>query len=304
MLEVNGLTKKWRHFALKDVTFRIEPGCIMGLVGRNGAGKTTAIRMIVGGLKPDKGDVRICGYDLFREGQQARDRIGFILEAMPFIQEYTLEENAGFFGPLYSVWDMDTFRRCLKRYDLSPDMSAKSLSRGMRVRFQLAFALAHHPSVLVMDEPAAGLDPVFRREFYYELQSAMEREEMSVLISTHVTADLDRIADYVTMLESGKMLFSDSREALSDRYRVFCVAADDWDGFNRRYGARILAAERKGSSYEVFAESGLRISAGTGMQEMNCFDGDRNPVERRASLSDIMYYMIKRQTVSNKERAK
>ena len=140
MLEVDGLTKKWRHFALKDVTFRIEPGCIMGLVGRNGAGKTTAIRMIVGGLKPDKGDVRICGYDLLREGQQARDRIGFILEAMPFIQEYTLEENAGFFGPLYSVWDMDTFRRCLKRYDLSPDMSAKSLSRGMRVRFQLAFA--------------------------------------------------------------------------------------------------------------------------------------------------------------------
>ena len=221
MLEVKGLTKKYHSFTLKEVSFSLEPGYILGLTGRNGAGKTTLIKQLIHAKTASGGTVIINGIDAKKDPMKAKQEIGVLMEEQPFLTDMTLEQNGILLGAFYERFDMEKFHAYLKRFDLYPDNVYRNLSRGMRMKFQLAFALAHSPKLLLMDEVTGGLDVVFRRKFYYLLQEAVEKELVSVIISTHVTEDLDKVADYVAFIEGGKLKFYESKEVLCERYRNY-----------------------------------------------------------------------------------
>ncbi len=221
LLEVKGLTKKYHSFTLKDVSFSLEAGYILGLTGRNGAGKTTLIKQLIHPESATGGSVFINGIDAKKEPVKAKQEIGVLMEEQPFLNDMTLEMNGTLLGAFYERFDMEKFHAYLKRFELYPDRTYRNLSRGMRMKFQLAFALAHSPKLLLMDEATGGLDVVFRREFYYMLQEAVEKEMVSVIISTHVTEDLDKVADYVAFIEGGQMKFYESKENLNEMYRDY-----------------------------------------------------------------------------------
>lgn len=225
MLELKQVNKKFKKFTLSDVSFQVPSGYITGLVGKNGAGKSTLIRLILDVLRKDSGSISLEGLDSVKDGTRFRDQVGFVLESADFfIQGKSAEENGNILGNLYSNWDQEMFLSYMERFEMTRgDQKGKQvnqLSTGQFIRFQLAFALAHKPKLLLLDEPTGNLDPVFRMKFLEELQSAIETEELAVLFATHVTTDLDKIGDYITVMDQGKILLSESKEELFDRYQT------------------------------------------------------------------------------------
>jgi ABC-2 type transport system ATP-binding protein len=218
ILRVNGLGKRYEGFALTDVSFEIPPGFVMGLVGPNGAGKTTTLKAILGLLRRNSGSITVGGLDPELEGAAVRSRIGFVHDEPRFPRYWTLRETARVVARFYERWDAERFRRLSDAFGLMPRKRFGNLSRGTRMKFALAVALSHHAELIVMDEPTTGLDPVFRRELLDELQDLLQDGRTSILFSTHITADLDRIADYVTLLQGGRVVFSRAKDDILDQW--------------------------------------------------------------------------------------
>lgn len=216
VLEFQHVSLTWSDFSLKDISFSLAPGYIMGLVGYNGAGKTTLFGLIENKYKKYDGIILIDGYDCRTQESKVKDITAFISDEQPFFFEETALKNAEIFSPYYSTWDMLLFRKYLNQFEISTSTKIKDFSRGTFLKFQLAFAIAHHPLLYVMDEPTAGLDPVFRYDFLRIIQGIVAEENASILLSTHNTSDLDKIADYITMLDNGRILFTKDVETLSD----------------------------------------------------------------------------------------
>lgn len=220
ILEVNNVCKKLNKFSLENIDFKLEPGYIMGLIGRNGSGKTTLINTILGLYQKTTGNVRICGHDLSLDESKAKGEIGFVLEENPFLEDISSLDNAKIFSSYYKNFDIDMFLKYCSRFDVDPKRKLKKLSKGTIIKFQLAFALSHDAKLFVMDEPASGLDPVFRRELMEIMYEAILNGNKSILFSTHLTEEIDMVADYVTILHEGKQVVSTSKEDLFESYRV------------------------------------------------------------------------------------
>lgn len=217
-LEVRNIRKKYHSFELKDISLELKQGFILGIVGRNGAGKTTLMRTMFSPEFSDRGEIIICGIDAVKHPLAAKKQVGILTEEAPFLYHKTLAENAELLGAFYDGFSMEEFFSCLERFELGRGKQYAELSKGMRMKFQLAFALAHHPKLLLMDEATAGLDVVFRREFFYLLQEAVEKSMLSAVIATHMTEDLDKLADYVACIEDGRLKFCRSKEELYEDY--------------------------------------------------------------------------------------
>lgn len=220
ILEVDNICKKLDKFSLENIDFKLEPGYIMGLIGRNGSGKTTLINTILGLYQKTTGNVRICGHDLSLDESRAKGEIGFVLDENPFLEDLSSLDNAKIYSPYYKNFDIDIFLKYCSRFDVDPKKKLKKLSKGTIIKFQLAFALSHDAKLFVMDEPASGLDPVFRRELMEIMYDAILNGDKSILFSTHLTEEIDMVADYVTILHEGKQVISTSKEDLFESYRV------------------------------------------------------------------------------------
>ncbi len=220
ILDVRRVTKSYGDFTLADVSFALPRGYIMGLVGPNGAGKTTLVRLILGLLRPDGGDVRVFGLDARRDGVAVRSRIGFVHEVPHFHDHLSVDRAAAVVAAFYPTWDRDEFARLVAAFGLPRGQRLRSLSRGMRRRFALAVALAPRAELLVLDEPTSGLDPVFRRELLDRLSAYIGGGTTSVLFSTHITADLERTADYITFLHKGRVVVSSTRDEIRERWAL------------------------------------------------------------------------------------
>lgn len=220
ILEVDNVCKKLDKFSLENIDFKLEPGYIMGLIGRNGSGKTTLINTILGLYQKTTGNVRICGHDLSLDESRAKGEIGFVLDENPFLEDLSSLDNAKIYSPYYKNFDIDIFLKYCSRFDVDPKKKLKKLSKGTIIKFQLAFALSHDAKLFVMDEPASGLDPVFRRELMEIMYDAILNGDKSILFSTHLTEEIDMVADYVTILHEGKQVISTSKEDLFESYRV------------------------------------------------------------------------------------
>lgn len=276
-LEIRNLSKKWNDFTLENINISLPEGYIMGLIGRNGSGKTTLINCILDGIKKNSGKIYTNGVDHRR--LNAKNAIGFILEDAPFFMDKTLIENANLFGRFYSFWSELDFQRYLHRFELRGSARYADLSKGMKTKFQLAFALSHKPKLLIMDEPTSGLDPVFRRDFLNILQDLVSGENVTVLISTHITGDLDKIADFVTMLDEGKQVFTMTKEELMDNYPIIRGRKEDISLIREGHPMRI---RKTSNGFETMLEDGKFLDREVALRERLTIS--------RPNLEELMYF--------------
>ena len=223
LLELKGVSRRVSdRFSLRDVTLAVEPGQIVGFVGANGAGKTTTIRAALGLIKLDAGEVCLfgqrCGADAPDETQRClRSRVGLVLDTCPFPSTLKVGQIEALVGQAYPTWDRKTFAGFIDRFGLDPKTKVKDLSRGMGMKLQLACALSHNAKLLLLDEATAGLDPMAREELLDELLAFVADGQHSVLLSSHITSDLDRAADRVICIDNGSIVFDLPREDITDR---------------------------------------------------------------------------------------
>jgi ABC-2 type transport system ATP-binding protein len=233
VIEIESLRKTYKDFTLENVSFTIPKGYITGLIGPNGAGKTTIIKLIMNLIRRDEGTIKIFGMDNEKHEVEVKDRIGFVYDTPYFYEDQDLITLMRSIGPFYSRWNERQFLSLLDRFELPRTKKFSALSKGMKAKFSLALALSHDADLIIMDEPTTGLDPIFRREFLEMLSEIMQSEEKSILFSTHITSDLDRVADYVIFIENGKLLCSLWKDDIQEKWRIVKSREDFVTGENR-----------------------------------------------------------------------
>src|SRR5579862_3132140 len=218
-IELNGLCKRYRYFSLDNIFLKLPRGQIMGLIGPNGAGKSTTIRILMGLVHQDSGEVRVLGHPMPAEQVAAKWNIGFASEDMRLYEGMTLGWHMDFIRSIYPSWDAAYAQLLLKRFGLRAEQKIKGLSHGQRVKSALLLVLARKPKLLVLDEPTTGLDPVARHEILKELTAVMTDEGRSILFSSHNTQDVEQISDQITFIDRGRIIDSMDKEAYLDRWR-------------------------------------------------------------------------------------
>ncbi len=279
-LDIRNLSKDYGGFRLKDVSFSLPRGYIMGLIGPNGAGKTTVIKLILNLIRRDGGDIRVLGLDNLAAEMEIKSRIGFVHDTPFFHEHLTLANVRKTVAPFYRDWDDASFLRLADEFDLPLGKRFKTLSRGTKMKFALAVALSHKADLLILDEPTSGLDPVFRSELLKRLSAFIQDEGKSVLFSTHITSDLERIADFITFIRGGEIVFSLPRDQILGAWAVV------------KGGKELLAAEYrdlfKGIRQGTYGVAALTAAAGDARRRLG-----RDAVIEAATLEDIMFYMTK-----------
>ena len=283
-IELEAVAKRYPGFALEDLSFGLEKGYVLGLIGPNGAGKTTTIRLLMGLAVADAGKVRILGEDPRSGGKGLRSRIGFVYDESKWYGTLTAAETRAWVAPLYTNWQAAAFDKRLESFGLDPGKRIDELSKGQRMKLSLAIALSHEAELIVMDEPTGGLDPVSRSELLDALFAVVAEGKTSILFSTHVTADLERLADYVAFLQGGRLVFCESRDEVLGRHALVRGPAEALEGAAGESLRSLLVGRRL---YEGGFE-GLTDRA----DELRDLGDGRLSLER-ASLDDIMVYNVR-----------
>ena len=220
VLEVKNLNKAYENFSLKDVTFSLNQDCITGFIGTNGFGKTTTIKAILGLVLKDSGKINFLEKDIDKHERKSKNKIGVVLDEGYFYDELTLKEMKNVIAPSYTEWDEQVFLKYIKRFNLNLGQKISTLSKGMRMKFAVALALSHHADLLIMDEPTSGLDPLVRSELIDILLDFMKEPGKSVFFSTHITSDLDKIADMIILIDDGQILIDEEKDALVETHAL------------------------------------------------------------------------------------
>ena len=226
-LEVSNLSKSFPSFQLQNISFTLPKGYIMGLIGPNGSGKTTTIKLILNMLKRDNGEVKILGLDNITDEKVAKANVGVVFDANYFCDEWTVTQAEAAVSVFYKNWDKNRFYELLKRFHIAPAKKVKELSKGMQMKLMIACAFSYDAKLLILDEPTSGLDPVSRDELLKILSEYIEDGEHSVLFSTHITGDLERAADYITYINYGELFFSGSKDEFVDMFRIVKGGRDE-----------------------------------------------------------------------------
>lgn len=218
ILEVTDLTKRYESFLLDSVSFSLEPGYIMGFIGRNGAGKTTTIKAMLNLIHKDGGEVLINGKPFLENETACKKEIGFVMGEFDCYKKSSLRRITEVTKRFYEDWDDEAYRGYLTRFSLDENKKISELSAGMRVKYALTLALSHHAKLLILDEPTSGLDPVSRDDLLDVFRSVIEDGTRSILFSTHIISDLEKCADYITYIKGGKILASTDVETFRGEY--------------------------------------------------------------------------------------
>ena len=290
ILDLHGLRKVYEGFTLNDVSLALPRGYIMGLVGPNGAGKTTLIKLILGLIRRDGGTIRVFGLDNLADATAVRSRIGFVHEAPSFYNHLTLATVASIVAPFYPRWDEPLFRRLASDFALPLRKRVYSLSRGTKTRFALALAMAHHAELLLLDEPSMGLDPIFRRELLERLSAYIGDGTASVLFSTHITSDLDRIADYITLLRDGELVLSATKDEVLEHWALVKGGVELLDPDTRRLFKGLEVSDVSFAALTDDVRGVRRRFAG------------RDLVIEKASVEDVVFYLTRKPAIDG-ERA-
>ena len=214
-LEVKNLRKKYNGFELKDINLELPKGMIMGLIGENGAGKTTTIKSILNLIKIDKGEIKIFGLNIKENEKKIKEDIGVVLDDGFFSEYLNPADINKIMRKMYKNWDEKLYFKYLEDFKLPKNKISKEFSSGMKMKLKIAVALSHHPKLLILDEPTSGLDPVARSEILDIFQDFIQNEDNSIFVSSHITSDLEHIADYITFINEGKIVLSKTRDELS-----------------------------------------------------------------------------------------
>lgn len=220
ILTVEHLNKHYPKFDLKDVSFNLEPGYIMGFIGRNGAGKTTTLKSILNLVHADSGHISVLDMDFATREFECKQKIGLVLGGISYYPQNKLKTISDVTRRFYNEWDEDAYQGYLKRFELDPEKKISQLSDGMKVKFALALALSHNAQLLILDEPTSGLDPVSRDDLLELFQEVIEDSQRSILFSTQITSDLEKCADFITYIKDGQILASTAKDEFVDSYRI------------------------------------------------------------------------------------
>lgn len=279
-ISISHLTKRYPGFKLEDLNLDIPKGYITGFIGPNGAGKSTTIHLIMDLLKADSGRIQILGHDHSDQGKEARSKIGFVYADNVFYDDMTVKNTGKMLAPFYDTWQMDVYEDLCQRFGLDPNKKVKNLSTGMKVKLFLSVALSHDAELIILDEPTSGLDPVVRFEILDLLYQYVENGDKTVFFSSHITSDLERIADYIVMIQNGQIVFQAEKDSLLEDYRLVKGSLDLLDadvrslfvGLDERSTGFVGLTHQTEALLELFADQIL--------------------VEP-ASLDDIMFYYNK-----------
>lgn len=220
MLEVKNLCKAYDHFAVKDVSFTVDSGYIVGFIGMNGAGKSTTLKSILNIAHRDSGSVKIFGMDLDEHEREVKERVSFSPGGFEYYTKVKLKKIADVYRMFYSNWNDDEYRAYMKKFALDENKKVFELSEGMRVKFALVLALSHSAELLFLDEPTSGLDPLARDEMLEVFQTIVEDGKHSIVFSTHITSDLDKCADYIIFIKDGRIISYSTKDDLIDGHAL------------------------------------------------------------------------------------
>lgn len=251
VLEIRGLCKDYPAFHLKDVSFSLERGRIMGFIGRNGAGKTTTLKSALNIVHPAAGELKYFGLDFAENELEIKRRIAFVSGGANYYPNKKLAAITAVTRSFYEHWDEAAYRRYLKLFNLDESKTPKALSAGMQVKYALALALSHGAELLILDEPTSGLDPVSRDELV-DVFLSLADEGVSILFSTHITDDLDKCADDVTYIRNGEIVFSLPIGELREKYRAVAVTAEQAE----RYADKLIGCKRAKEGFTALVERG------------------------------------------------
>jgi ABC-2 type transport system ATP-binding protein len=219
-LEIKGLQKKYKAFSLENVSISLEEGCIMGFIGPNGAGKSTTIKAILNQICRDAGEIRLWGKDNIKEERELKSRIGVVMDEGHYYGHLSLKRMKNIIAPFYKNWNEQTYKSFIQEFSLDESKKISELSKGMRMKYSIALALSHNADLLIMDEPTSGLDPMVREDLLDILQRLIQDEKKSVFFSTHITSDLDKVADYIVLINNGRVLLNEPKDELLERHAV------------------------------------------------------------------------------------
>ena len=220
VLSIQNLNKNYEKFALKNVSFSMQQGTIMGFIGRNGAGKTTTLKALLNYVHAESGTIKVFGEEFFDNESLIKQKVGFVSGGINYYPKKKLMTITEVTKRFYKEWNESAYEAYLERFHLDPEKKVDELSEGMKVKYQLALALSHHAELLIFDEPTSGLDPVSRDDLLDLFITLVEEENVSILFSTHITSDLEKCAKYITYIKNGEILASSDMKSFLDTYRL------------------------------------------------------------------------------------
>ena len=275
-IEISGLTKKYDGFTLENISFNVPTGSIMGFIGQNGAGKTTTIRLMLNLIRKDSGTIKLLGLDSIENEREVKSRISAVFDELPFHEMINANQLSVILSDVYNEWDKKVFTEYLDRFSLPRKKKFGEFSKGMKMKLQIAAALSHGAKLLIMDEATIGLDPVVRNEILDIFLEYLQDETNSILLSSHITTDLEKIADTVTFIDKGKILLSGGKdETVQSHGLIKCRKSefkdiDPADYISARltdFGAEVMINDRKALAKKY---SGLMID-NTTLEEIMLF---------------------------------
>ncbi len=278
ILQIKNLTKQYPGFKLDNVSFSVPKGMIMGLIGENGAGKSTTINAVLDLISKDDGTVTFWGQEL-SSSKQLKEDIGVVFDDINFYDTLTPVNVGKISGAAYRQWDGNLYQDFLKRFQLPTDKEIKTLSKGMKMKLCIAVALSHKPRLLILDEATSGLDPVMRDDILDVFLEFVQDENHSILMSSHITTDLEKIADYITFIHQGKVLFCKTKDELRYQYGIIRCGSDLFDRLDK---AEVLACRKDEYQWNVLVADKERIRKKY-----------QNAVVDDATIDDILLLYVK-----------
>ena len=281
-LTVSGLTKQYGAFTLSDISFEVPQGTIAGLIGENGAGKSTTLHAILGLIRKDRGEISVLGSPIEELQPEVRENIGVVFDGTNFSEELTPRRLNKVLKGIYRSWDEDYFFDLLNKLSLPAAKKIKSFSKGMKAKLSLAAAFAHHPKLLILDEATSGLDPIVRDGILDMFLDFVQDEENSILVSSHITSDLEKVADYIVFIHEGRLIFSKPKDELLESYGIVKWGAAQFDRIEKQ---DIVAYRKQDYEWQVLV-------------------ADRNSAQKKypkamvipASIDEIMLLYVKGET--------
>lgn len=254
-LEIRNLNKTYSGFQLKDINFTVPKGSIVGFIGENGAGKTTTLKTILNLIGRDSGTIEMMGMDTIKEEKKIKENIGVVLDGCNFHDNLKTADISKMMGSIYKNWKPEIFKSYLVQFKLPQNKIIKTFSQGMKMKLQIGVALSHDPKFLILDEATSGLDPIVREEILDVFMDFIQDEEHSILISSHITSDLDKIADYIVLIHQGEILLNEEKEVLMDRMGSLKCGPEDFNKLDKNaymryrknvFGYEVLVRDKQG----------------------------------------------------------
>ena len=278
-VEIKKLKKNYQNFNLKIDNLNIPSGVVVGLIGENGAGKTTLIKLLLNAINKNDGEIKIFDKDLKHNEIQVKEDIGVVLDNSFFPETLNAKNIDTIMKDIYKRWDSKLFYKYLNDFKIKDNQILKAMSKGMRKKVEIATALSHHPKLLILDEATSGLDPIVRNEILDLFFNFIEDEEHTIILSTHITSDLEHIADYIVFIDKGEVVLEKQRDEIIDNYGILKC---DTDQFNKIDKLDIVSFKKNKYNYEILIDD-----------KEKCQKEDKDFIIDKITLEALMLLIIK-----------